>query len=203
VERDWAVTAEDRCPEALVSGRAAMYFIGPFAFGQIEEAGPGFDFGFIPIPGRDGTITLVMNSDQAGWAVNAATAAAADSRAAEAAYDFIRYFFEEDVYAGYLLRTNQISSLREGPEAPRDARFEETRRAIAPAGLRLPNWNAGTGPNELPPNFRNFCYRLAREWCLGISTVDDGLAAMDAEWDRAARDFNPARVVGAAGVEPR
>ncbi|MDR0639023.1 MAG: extracellular solute-binding protein [Spirochaetaceae bacterium] len=50
IEKGWASTGEGQCPSILVSGQAAMYFIGPFVFQQIMEADPSFEFGFFALP---------------------------------------------------------------------------------------------------------------------------------------------------------
>jgi raffinose/stachyose/melibiose transport system substrate-binding protein len=191
IERGWASTPENQCPSILVSGRAAMYFIGPFAFQQIMEADPSFEFGFFAIPNKDGKINVMGGPTHSGWAINAETQK--NSAKAEAVYDFIRYFFSKDVYTNYISTGNFLSSLKEKIVYDSTEQFREVQRIAAIADNKQLNWNQKIGTNELPPNFRNFCYKLASEWFLNVSTIDAGLRIMDQEWANVTRDFNPVK----------
>jgi raffinose/stachyose/melibiose transport system substrate-binding protein len=189
IEKGWASTGEGQCPSILVSGQAAMYYIGPFAFQQISEADPQFEFGFFALPDDKGRYNVTGGPTAAGWAINAA--AQKDPAKAEAIYDFIRYFFRKDNYTDYLKQGNFLSSLKEPVGYDTTEQFREVQRIAAAADSKRLNWNQGIGQNELPPNFRNYCYKLASEWFLNVSSIDEGLKAMDREWENAARDFNP------------
>jgi raffinose/stachyose/melibiose transport system substrate-binding protein len=191
IEKGWASTGEGQCPSILVSGQAAMYYIGPFAFQQIMEADPGFEFGFFAIPDKNGKINVMGGPTPQGWAINAETQK--DSAKAEVVYDFIRYFFSKDVYTEFLTKSNFISSLKEKYSYQTNEQFQEVLRIAATADNKQLNWNQKPGPNELPPNFRNFCYKLVSEWFLGVSAIDAGLRTMDQEWANATKDFNPVK----------
>ncbi|MDR2793473.1 MAG: extracellular solute-binding protein [Treponema sp.] len=189
IEAGWASTGEGQCPSILISGQAAMYFIGPFAFQQIVEADPAFEFGFFAIPDNNGKINVTGGPIPAGWAIS--SEAQKDPAKAEEIYNFIRYFFSKDVYTAYLAKANALSSLKEKYTYPASEQFQEVMHIAATANDKQLMWNQKTGVNELPPNFRNFCYKLVSEWFLNVSTIDAGLQTMDQEWKNATKDFNP------------
>jgi raffinose/stachyose/melibiose transport system substrate-binding protein len=191
VEKGWASTGEGQCPSILVSGQAAMYFIGPFVFQQIREADPSFEFGFFALPDNNGNINVTGGPLPAGWAISGE--AQKDPAKAEEIYNFIRYFFSKDVYTEFLAKSNFLSSLKEKYTYPSTEQFDEVLRIAATADNKQLGWNQKIGPNELPPNFRNFCYKLVSEWFLGVSTIDAGLKTMDQEWANATKDFNPVK----------
>lgn len=189
IERGWASTGEGQCPSILVSGRAAMYYIGPFAFGQIEEADPSFEYGFFALPNKEGKFNVSGGPTAQGWSINAETQK--NPEKAQVVYDFIRYFFTKDVYTEYLAKGSFLPSLKEKISYTSSVQFQEVQRIAATADNKQLNWNQKIGVNELPPNFRNFCYKLASEWFLNVSTIDAGLRTMDQEWQNVTRDFNP------------
>jgi raffinose/stachyose/melibiose transport system substrate-binding protein len=189
IERGWTSTSEGQCPSILVSGQAAMYYIGPFAFQQVSEADSRFDYGFFALPDNNGRLNVMGGPTAAGWAINAETQRNPEKTAV--IYDFIRYFFSSDVYTDYLRQGNGLPSLKNKPTYPASEQFQEVLRIASIADNKQLGWNQKINENELPPNFRNFCYKLASEWFLNVSSIDDGLRAMDREWEIATRDFNP------------
>jgi raffinose/stachyose/melibiose transport system substrate-binding protein len=189
IERGWTSTGEGQCPSILVSGRAAMYYIGPFAFQQVEEADPKFEYGFFALPDKNGKINVTGGPSHTGWAINAESQK--DNAKAETVYDFIRYFFSKDVYTVYLSTGSFLPSLKEKISYPASEQFQEVLRIASTANNKQLNWNQKSGTNELPSNFRNFCYKLASEWFLNVSTIDAGLRTMEQEWANATKDFNP------------
>lgn len=190
IEAGWASTSESQCPSILVSGQAAMYFIGPFAFSQIEEADPSYEFDFFAIPWKDGKIRVTGGPNAQGWAINAETQQN-DAAKTEEVYNFIKYFFRKDNYVDYISQTQMISSLKEDMSYPISGPLASVFKAADEAVDKQLMWNQKIGDNELPPNFRNYCYKLCSEWFLNVSTVEGGLADMDNEWANLTKDFNP------------
>ena len=189
IEEGWASTAEATCPSILVSGQAAMYYIGSFAFSQITEADPDFEFGFFALPDKNGKYNITGGPTAEGWAINAETQK--DPAKAAVVYDFINYFFRTDVYTDFVTRYQMLPTLKENITFSSTEQFNETMRISEIADDKQLNWNLGVGNNEMPPNFRNYCYKLVSEWFMDVSTLEDGLAAMDAEWITCTQDFNP------------
>ncbi len=52
-----------------------------------------------------------------------------------------------------------------------------------PIEKTIPMWNNMLFENQLPPQFRNYAYKLSQEWLIEHSTVEDGLVRLDKEWD--------------------
>jgi raffinose/stachyose/melibiose transport system substrate-binding protein len=127
----------------------------------------------------------------AGWAISGEVQK--DPAKAEEIDNFIQYFFSQDVYTDFLAKSNFLSSLKEKYTYPASEQFEEVMRIAATADNKQLGWNQKLGPNELLPNFRNFCYKLVSEWFLNVSTIDAGLKTMDQEWVNATKDFNPVK----------
>lgn len=189
VEKGWASTAESQCPSILVSGQAAMYYTGPFSFTQIQEADPSFEFGFFALPNQDGKFNVTGGVTPGGWAINAETQKDADKT--KVVYVFIREFFEKETYTAFCKRASAIPSLIEDISYETGEQMASALEIAKTADSIHLNWNQNIGENELPPNFRNFCYKLVSEWFLNVSTVEDGLKTMDAEWENVTKDFNP------------
>jgi ABC-type sugar transport system, periplasmic component len=194
VEGGYMSTKESQCVSVLVSGKAAMYYIGSFAFPQIKEADPGFEFGWFPLSDDQGKVKLAGGATPAGWAITAA--AAKDPEKVKAFVTFMKYFYDPKNYAPYLKATSAFSTTKvpvsyelSGPLADMLAVYNKSPKSLY--------WNQGVGANELPSAFRNWTYKKLQECMLGQSTVDDALKAMDAEWDVESRDFNPSTLKAA------
>lgn len=189
IEQGWASTAESQAPSILISGQAAMYYTGPFSFTQIQEADPTYEFGFFALPNDDGKYNVTGGVTAAGWAINAETQKDADK--AKVVYAFINEFFEKETYTKWCQATSSIPSLKEEISYEAGEQLLAALEIAKTADSKQLNWNQGIGQNELPPNYRNFCYKLISEWFLDVSSVEDGLATMDAEWENVTKDFNP------------
>ena len=182
VINNWYSIAETQCPGILVSGQAAMYYIGPFVFQQIIEINSEFEFGFFVLPDNEKRINIISGPKDSGWAIS--KEAQNDPAKAEVIYDFIRYFFSRDVYASYLGKTNAISSLKEKFDYPVSEQFRDVIRAVETADNEQPNWNQMPEPNSLPHEFRNYSYRLVMQWFMDMYDIDEVLYLMDREWNR-------------------
>ncbi|MDR1128005.1 MAG: extracellular solute-binding protein [Treponema sp.] len=190
IGNDWIATGETQCPDNFVKSLAAMYYIGPFAFQQIAELDPSFEFGFFAIPDDQGRINIIGGPTDTGWAIS--MDAQNDPSRAEVIYDFIRYFFSREIYAEYLSQSNAISTLKEKYSYTVHEVFQQVLRVAMTADDKQLNWNQKPGANELPQGFRNFCYRLAGQIFLNEFTIDEGLRLLDEEWERRTKQFNPA-----------
>ncbi|MCL2412205.1 MAG: extracellular solute-binding protein, partial [Treponema sp.] len=125
---NWNSISEAQCPGILVSGQAAMYYIGQFVFQQIAELDPEFEFGFFALPDNYGRINIIGGLGDTGWAISAE--AQKDPARAEAIYDFIRFFFSREVYSDFLNRTNTMSSLKEKFDYPVSEQFRKVLRIV-------------------------------------------------------------------------
>jgi raffinose/stachyose/melibiose transport system substrate-binding protein len=198
VEGGFMSTKESQCVSVLVSGKAAMYYVGSFVFPQIVEADPSFEFGWFPLPDDQGKIKLMGGSTPAGWAIT--TEAAKDPAKVQAFVTFCKYFYDKRNYGPYLKATSAFSTTKEpvtyeltGPNADMLAAYVR-----APKSL---NWNQGIGANEMPSAFRNWTYKKIQEGMLGLASAEDITKAMDAEWEVETRDFNPSALKAAPLVK--
>ena len=81
---------------AFSKGEGAMYFQGPWAFGEIAKSGPDLDLGTFPLPMTDdpGSRKVRVNIDLAAWIPE-------DSTHKEAARTFLSYLFRPEVMNEY------------------------------------------------------------------------------------------------------
>ena len=81
---------------AFAQGEAAMYFQGPWAFGEIAKTEPDLDLGTFPLPMTDDPddLRVRVNIDLAAWIP-------VDAKNPEGAREFLSYLFEKDVMDAY------------------------------------------------------------------------------------------------------
>lgn len=190
VEAGFMSTKESQCISVLIAEKAAMYYIGPWTFTQIEEADPSFEYGFFPVPDDNGNINLIAGASAAGWAIT--KTAAQEPAKAEAFDKFLNFFFEKERYTNFVATVGAGSTTAEPRPYEASGAMESLLDAYnAPGTGKTLNWNQGVGANEMPSAFRNWTYKKIQEAILGIITVDELVSAMDAEWEVQSRDFNP------------
>ena len=81
---------------AFSKGEGAMYFQGPWAFGEIAKSGPDLDLGTFPLPMTDDPQSrkVRVNIDLAAWIPE-------DSTHKDAAREFLGYLFRPEVMNDY------------------------------------------------------------------------------------------------------
>ncbi|MDO3413256.1 extracellular solute-binding protein [Saccharibacillus sp. CPCC 101409] len=182
VDKGWLSTPDNQTASILVSGKAAQLFSGTWMFTQIEEADPGFEYGFYAVPDRRGKVNVIGLPSPAGWSLSAD--AAKDPAKQEAIEKFIRFFFEPDQYAQYLASINGLPSTKEKVEY-------ETGEAMQVAldlmndpdvtkSLAINNW---WGENLIPPQFRNWFYKKLQEMVVANGDVKTYMRQVDEEYD--------------------
>jgi raffinose/stachyose/melibiose transport system substrate-binding protein len=182
VDKGWLSTADNQTASILVSGKAAQLFSGPWMFGQISEADPNFEFGFYAIPNREGKTVINALPSLAGWSLS--TEAAKDPDKVEAMKSFISFFFDPAQYSPYLATVNGIPTTT--AEAPYESteQMDEVIRLVNDdaviKSLGLANWY---GENAIPPQFRNWFYKLLQELVLENGDVTAYMKKADTEYD--------------------
>lgn len=193
VEGGFMSTKESQCISVLVANKAAMYYIGPWAFTQISEADPDFEYGFFPIPDDKGNFNLIGGASSAGWAIT--KKAAADPKKVEAYNRFLTYFFEKEGYTEFLKTVGSASTTAEAMPYETSGAMTSLLQAYNDRNSKKSlNWNQGVGANEMPSAFRNWTYKKIQEAILDLITVDELVADMDKEWEVQSRDFNPTKL---------
>lgn len=182
VDKGWLSTADNQTASILVSGKAAQLYSGPWMFTQIKEADPSFEFSFYPIPDRQGKVSVIGLPSPAGWTLS--TEAAKDPDKVEAMKAFIRFFFAPEQYAKYLEIANGIPSTKEPVSYNATEQMKIVLDIMADPtitkSLAINNW---WGENLIPPQFRNWYYKLMQDLVLKKGDVVEFMKKADEEYD--------------------
>ncbi|MNC29976.1 hypothetical protein D3C75_782450 [compost metagenome] len=182
MDKGWLSTGDNQTASILVAGKAAQLFSGTWMFTQIQEADPAFEFGFYAIPDREGKVNVIGLPSPAGWSLSAEAAKDADKT--EAIKDFIRFFFAPEQYAKYLSSINAIPSTKEKVTYETGEQMQVALDLIADANvtksLAINNW---WGDNLIPPQFRNWFYKLLQDLVVKNENVTDYMKQADTEYD--------------------
>lgn len=182
VDKGWLSTADNQTASILVTGKAAQLFSGPWMIGQIQEADPNFEFGFYAIPNREGKTIVNGMPGLSGWALSAEAAKDADK--VEAMKAFITFFFEPVQYSKYLATVNAIPTTAAEVIYETGEQMQEVLRLVQDTTVEkrmaINNWY---GENAIPPQFRNWFYKLLQELVLRNGDVTDYMKQSDAEYD--------------------
>lgn len=182
VDKGWLSTADNQTASILVSGKAAQLFSGPWMFGQIAEADPSFEFGFYAIPDRSGKVNINALPNLAGWSLSAE--GAKDPDKVEAIKSFIKFFFEPEQYSPYLATVNGIPTTVAAAPYETGEQMKEVLRLIGDSNslksMGFANWY---GENAIPPQFRNWFYKLLQELVLTNGDVTEYMKKADTEYD--------------------
>lgn len=191
VDTGWASTPDAQLTTMLISNKTAMLFSGTHMFSQIAAADPDFDLGWFPVPDREGRLNLVGGSNATGWALSAE--AAKDENKQKMFDEWCRFFFNDENYKYFCEKMNSIPTLKENPDLDVSEPMQLALDALDKADLKINMWNGQLGENELPPEFRNYCYKVVTEVIQGTKTIDAAVKELDKEWANETVDFNPVK----------
>ncbi|WP_438351531.1 ABC transporter substrate-binding protein [Paenibacillus sp. FA6] len=182
VDKGWLSTGDNQTASILVSGKAAQLFSGTWMFTQIAEADPSFEFGFYALPDREGGVKVLGLPSPAGWSLSAEAAKDADKT--EAIKSFIRFFFEAEQYSPYLASVSGVPSTTENVTYEVSEQMQAALDIIADPNviksLAINNW---WGENQIPPQFRNWYYKLMQDLVAKDADVLEYMKAADTEYD--------------------
>lgn len=182
VDKGWLSTGDNQTASFLVSGKAAQLYSGTWMFTQIAEADPNFEFGFYALPDREGNVNVIGLSSPAGWSIS--TEASKDADKVEAIKQFIRFFFEPENYSLYLASINAIPSTKEQVTYESSEQMQVVLELMADPNVKkslaINNW---WGENQIPPQFRNWYYKLLQELVAKDGVVLDYMKQADTEYD--------------------
>ena len=184
-QEGWVSTPDAQITTFLVNDMAAMMYSGTHMFSQIAQADPEFEMGWFAIPSPDGTTRLVGGGGVGGLAISA-----------EAAEEFIRFFYAPENYKIYCETLSAIPSTTQAPDLDVPDVFQEVIDANATADDLAPMWNGRVGENELPPDFRNFTYKTLIEVLQGTRDIDSACEELNKTWQVSMQSFNPITGVG-------
>lgn len=182
VDKGYLSTADNQTASVLVTGKAASLYSGPWMFPQIAQADPNFDFGWYPVPDRQGNVNVVGIAQPSGWSLS--TQGAKDPDKTEAMKSFIKFFFSKEQYPKYLKTVSAIPSTKEKMTYEASPQMKEVLDMLAdPKVKKSLAINNFWGENLLPPQFRNWFYKLAQEWLVKGDFNEEYLKKADVEWD--------------------
>lgn len=182
VDKGWASTADNQTASMLVTGKAAQLFSGPWMFSQISQADPNFDFGWYPVPDRQGKIVVNGLNTLQGWAISTEANADADKKAAIT--EFIKFFYSKDQYTKYAQATNAIPVTKEEITYEAAPQMESVLKIMNdPNTVKSLMINSFWGEDQMPTQWRNWFYKLAQEWLTKGDFSADYMKKADAEWD--------------------
>ncbi|MNI46431.1 Bacterial extracellular solute-binding protein [compost metagenome] len=187
VNEGWLSTNDNQTASMLTSGKAAQLYSGTWMFSQIKEADPGFEYGFYALPDRSGKRNVVGLPSPTGWSLSAE--AAKDTEKTEAIKEFIRFFFAPEPYSKFLAGINGLPSTKEKITYDTGEQMQEALKLMADPdvtkSLMINNW---WGDNLIPPDFRNWFYKLLEEMILTDGDVTEYMNRADREYDRQVQD---------------
>ncbi|MDF2938307.1 MAG: transporter substrate-binding protein [Paenibacillaceae bacterium] len=182
VEKGFLSTADNQTASMLVTGKAAQLFSGPWMFSQISQADPKFDYGWYPVPDRTGRVIVNGLNTLQGFSISTKANGDADKKAAIT--EFIKFFFSKDQYTKYMKSVNGIPTTKEtitydaGPQMKRVLEVMNDSKTIKSLMI-----NSFWGENQMPPQWRNWFYKLAQEWLTKGDFSVEYMKKADAEWD--------------------
>jgi raffinose/stachyose/melibiose transport system substrate-binding protein len=182
VDKGWLSTGDNQTASMLVTGKAAQLYSGPWMFGQITEADPSFEYGFYAVPNRDGSVIVNGLPTLAGWSLSAE--AAKDPAKVEAIKAFIQFFFDPAQYSPYLATINGIPTTKAEVTYETNDQMKEVLRLMAdssiPKSMMINNWY---GDNAIPPQFRNWFYKLLQDLVVSDADIAEYMKQSDTEYD--------------------
>ncbi|MBS5285114.1 MAG: extracellular solute-binding protein [Clostridiales bacterium] len=107
--------SDSQTAQEISSGRAAMVYTGPWMLPQIQNLNASADLGFFFLPGKDGTVYAMMDSN-VEWGISAKTGQ--DEKKLEAVTRFLSYYYSEGVYEDVLELMNAESSVLREVQMP-------------------------------------------------------------------------------------
>jgi raffinose/stachyose/melibiose transport system substrate-binding protein len=156
---------------AMAQGQAAMYFQGPWAFGEIEKAGTDIDLGTFPLPMTDDPADLKVrvNIDLSLWVPEVANGQ-------EGARAFLQYLLQPEIQNSYNAKFLGFGSGKDAP-AVTDPRIAEMQKYYDEGRFYM-----GASqfiPNSIPA--ANYFQSI-----IGGADAESTLRRIDADWARLA-----------------
>jgi raffinose/stachyose/melibiose transport system substrate-binding protein len=155
----------------MAQGQAAMYFQGPWAFGEIEKAGTDLELGTFPLPMTDSPADLKVrvNIDLSLWVPEAANGQ-------QGARAFLQYLMQPDVQNTYNAQFLGFGTSKDAPPVT-DPRIVEMQKYYDDGRFYM-------GASQFIPNTipaANYIQSI-----IGGADPQGTLRRMDADWARLA-----------------
>jgi raffinose/stachyose/melibiose transport system substrate-binding protein len=156
---------------AMAQGQAAMYFQGPWAFGEIEKAGKDVDLGTFPLPmtSDPADLKVRVNIDLSLWVPEVANGQ-------EGARAFLQYLMQPEIQNSYNAEFLGFGTSKDAP-AVTDPRIVEMQKYYDEGRFYM-------GASQFIPNSIPAANYL--QSIIGGADAEGTLRRMDADWARLA-----------------
>jgi raffinose/stachyose/melibiose transport system substrate-binding protein len=156
---------------AMAQGQAAMYFQGPWAFGEIEKAGKDVDLGTFPLPmtSDPADLKVRVNIDLSLWVPEVANGQ-------EGARAFLQYLMQPEIQNSYNAEFLGFGTGKDAP-AVTDPRIVEMQKYYDEGRFYM-------GASQFIPNSIPAANYL--QSIIGGADAEGTLRRMDADWARLA-----------------
>lgn len=156
---------------AMAQGKAAMYFQGPWAFGEIEKASTDVDLGTFPLPmtSDPADLKVRVNIDLSLWVPEVANAQ-------EGARDFLEYLMQPEIQNSYNAEFLGFGTRKDAP-AVTDPRIVEMQKYYDEGRFYM-------GASQFIPNSIPAANYL--QSIIGGADAESTLRRLDADWARLA-----------------
>ncbi|QBE96968.1 Multiple sugar-binding protein [Blautia producta] len=168
--------SDSQLAAALVQENAAMLYSGPFMFPLILKADEAFPLGWFFLPDKNGDINAI-NARESFWSIS--KECREDSLKSEAAYCFLEYFYQSDVYRNVLQTTNTISTTKRTVLYPSIEVHQQLRKEYLFSN-QVSNY---IGDFHTPQNFTYELYEIINDMAADKITINEGAAMLDRKWN--------------------
>lgn len=172
---DFAETEDAGTIEKLVREDAAMVYSETTMFSQVMKADPDFELGYFFFP-NDGDEPQMELDGSWGWTI---TESVKGTKVYDAAVDFLKFYYREDIYQKVLQEMNGISSLEKSisyESIPIQEQLLEQVQGEVPVDKDV--W---TKP-EVPEGFSNLLHQNMRSMAAGEQSVEETAEYLEQGW---------------------
>lgn len=172
---DFAETEDAGTIEKLVREDAAMLYSETTMFSQVMKADPDFELGYFFFP-NDGNEPQIELDGSWGWTI---TESVKGTKVYDAAVDFLKFYYREDVYQKVLQEMNGISSIEKSisyESIPIQEQLLEQVQGDVPVEKDV--W---TKP-EVPEGFSNLLHKNMRNMAQGKQSVGKTAEYLEQGW---------------------
>lgn len=177
VVSDFAETEDAGTIEKLVRSEAAMLYSETTLFSQVMKADPDFELGYFFFPNDESEPQAELDSSW-GWTIATSTEG---TKVYDAAVDFLKFYYREDIYQEVLQEMNGISSLKK-PITYEAIPVQKQLLEQVKKNVQIEK-DVWTQP-EVPEGFSNLLHQNMRSMAVGEQSVEETAEYLEQGWRR-------------------
>lgn len=177
VVSDFAETEDAGTIEKLVQSEAAMLYSETTLFSQVMKADSDFELGYFFFPNDESEPQAELDSSW-GWTIATSTEG---TKVYDAAVDFLKFYYREDIYQEVLQEMNGISSLKK-PITYEAIPVQKQLLEQVKKNVQIEK-DVWTQP-EVPEGFSNLLHQNMRSMALGEQSVEETAEYLEQGWRR-------------------